>query len=327
LKSNPIENRALSKSRKKKHQNSQFKAVREAQKLDKRFISITAEHGAKQMISRRGMLKDSYHFLIEANWLVVISLMAASFLLMNLFFGFLYHLGDTSTLGNSKENLFWEDFFFSVQTFATIGYGYWYPSSVYSNAVMTLEAFTQLIATALATGLIFAKFSIPNAKVLFSQNAVLTVVNGKPALRLRLANARGNQIVEARVNLTMIIDETNAEGEFMRRLHELELDRAATPLFALSWLVTHEINETSPFFGLSPQDMIDKEVQLIVSLVGIDGTSSQTIHTRHFYTTEHVVQNSRFVDILKADEAGRRYIDFANFHTIEPLSMSAKTTL
>jgi inward rectifier potassium channel len=298
------------------HAKKAQKDIKEAQKLNRRYISVSPQAGARQIISHRNVLKDSYHILMEASWWSVIAIMAFSFLAINLLFGFLYSLGGQHGLGNIHTNDFWENFFFSVQTFATIGYGYWYPKSTYANVIMTIEAFTQLMGTALITGLLFAKFSIPKAKVLFSHYVILTKVNGKSALRLRLANARGNQIVEAKITVTIMLNETSSEGEFMRRLYDIELDRSSTPLFALSWMVTHEINENSPLFGLNEEDFENKEVQIIVSMIGIDGSSSQTIHTRHFYGTNHIKCNARFADIFLNDEHGRRYIDFKNFHTV-----------
>jgi inward rectifier potassium channel len=298
---------------------TQFHArqVKHAQKLDKRYISVTAENGAQQIRTGSSKWKDTYHVLIETSWTQFVLLMLLCFLVLNLFFGVLYFIGPENGIGNINKNSFAEHFFFSVQTFATLGYGFWYPISAYANVIMTLESFAQVILIALATGLVFSKFSIPSANVLFCNQVVIGTVNGGKALRLRLANARGNQIVEAKVTVTLVMNEISAEGEFMRRLIDLELDRSSSPLFALSWLITHKIDENSVLFGMSNDDMHSKEVHLIVSLIGIDGTSSQTIHSRHFYTTNQIICNARFVDILKEGETGRRFLDFKNFHSIE----------
>ena len=315
-----LRNKNLNKNGREKLHNDAPEHLKETHRLNKRYISLSPETGARQVLSNRGALKDTYHFLMEASWLTVIGIMALLFLAVNVLFGLLYHMGDTHTLGNLPGNTFLEDFFFSVQTFATIGYGYWYPQSTYSNIVMTLEAFTQLVGTAVMTGLIFAKFSIPKAKVLFSHYVVMSKVNGQMALRLRLANARGNQIVEAKITVTVLVNETTDEGEFMRRLHDLELDRTTTPMFALSWLVTHHIDNMSPLHNMTDQDFVTKDLQIVVSLIGIDGSSSQTIHSRHFYTMDKIKCNSKFADIILSDENGKRYIDFNNFHTIEEIS-------
>ena len=286
--------------------------------MKKRYVSFTSEKGLTQNRAKFQIFSDTYHFLMETSWLNVVVLLAISFAGINFIFGLAYlECGDG--IGNSANTSLLDSFFFSVQTFATVGYGFWYPKNNCANAIMSFEAFVQMLGTALITGLVFAKFSVTKSRVLFSNHIILSKHNKLPVLRFRIANARGNQIVEARISVTLLLNETNEEGEFIRRLHDLKLDRQTSPVFGLSWLVTHEIDSASPLWAMGGDDLKAREAQVIVSLVGIDNTSSQTLHARHLYLEKDFFWNVKFVDILGKEADGRRFIDYSKFHKLCPL--------
>jgi inward rectifier potassium channel len=210
-------------------------------------------------------------------------------------------------------------FFFSVQTMATIGYGSMYPSTDYANLLVSIEALVGLLGVAMGTGLMFARFSRPTARVLFSGVAVIAPHNGVPALMLRVANERRNQILEAQIGVSLLRDEVTAEGNFMRRFYDLKLLRSQTRSFALSWMVIHEIDENSPLYGVTPELMAQTETDIVVTITGIDETASQTVHARHYYMTEEILWNMRFVDIFTKKSDGRRMLDFHRFHDVTPV--------
>jgi inward rectifier potassium channel len=253
-------------------------------------------------------LSDFYHYLIIASWPRFLGLVGFAYLGLNLTFAILFFLGG-DCIANAEPGSFSDAFFFSVQTMATIGYGAMAPKTLYAHALVTVEALLGLLAVALATGLMFAKFSRPTARLRFSRVALITRRNGQPFLVFRVANARANQIVEASVKLMMLKSEITAEGDRMRRFHELSLARSQNPLFAMTWTVMHPIDEKSPLHGLSVEELCAQQVDLLVILVGIDGTFAQTIHARHIYRAEDIVANARFVDMTRQLPDGRRVVD------------------
>src|SRR5262249_21672410 len=157
-------------------------------------------------------------------WFKVMLLVAGTYLGINAIFATLYLAGGDCIAGAAPRSLR-DAFFFSVQTFSTIGYGVMAPKTLYASVVVTLEAFVGLVTVAMATGLMFAKFSRPTARVLFSDRIVLAPRDGKPTLMLRLANERGNDIIEASFRVTVLKAEVTAEGEMMRRVHDVPLVR------------------------------------------------------------------------------------------------------
>lgn len=261
--------------------------------------------------------RDPYHWLLTLSWWKFLLVIVLAYLAANTVFALAYLLGG-DCIENAKAGSFFDAFFFSVQTMASIGYGAMYPRTLYANTVVSIEALVGLMGLAMGTGLMFARFSQPTARVLFSRVAAIAPYNGIPTLMFRAANERHNQILGAQVRVTLLRDELSAEGQFMRRFHDLKLLRSETSIFALTWTVMHPIDETSPIYGMTPESLSEANVELIVTLTGIDETVSQTIHTRHSYLLQEILWNVRFVDILTRLPDGSRVVDYTRFHDVIP---------
>ncbi len=260
---------------------------------------------------------DLYFYFMHGSWTRVFVAFALVFLVANLFFAALYLL-EPGAIANAEPRSFGDAFFFSVQTMSTIGYGTLSPGTAYGDVIVTVEAAVAIVGTAVVTGLVFAKASRAKASVLFSEPIVITKMNGRDVLMLRVGNARGNDVVDASMDLTVVLDETSLEGRHMRRLHALDLTRRRSPMFVLSWLVMHEIDEASPLYGLDWDGPELKSAFFVATLVGHDGTYGQTIYARHVYYYEHLRCGEHFADIMSQLDDGRLMIDFAKFHDTEP---------
>lgn len=267
---------------------------------------------------KRRLLTDLYHFLLVASWRRLLLEVAVVYASINTVFATLYLAGGDCITG-ARRGSFADAFFFSVQTFSTIGYGVMAPRTAYASVVVTIEAFVGLTMVAMATGLIFAKFSRPTARILFSERIVIGRRNGKPTLMLRMANERGNDVIEASFRVTVLKPEMSSEGHTTRRLFDLALLRNETPLFTISFTAFHVIDETSPLWGETPASLARDAIRFIVTVSGHDGTYAQTIHARHIYGAQDVVWDARFVDVLSNLPDGRLQIDLAKFHDTEPL--------
>ncbi len=260
--------------------------------------------------------RDPYHLLLTIPWPGFLALLSLSYVAANALFALAYMLG--GGVENARPGSFSDAFFFSVQTMAGIGYGIMHPVTLYAHIVVTIESIVGLLGLAISTGLGFARFSKPTARVLFSQVAIIMPHSGVPTLMFRAANKRGNQILEVQLQVTLLRDEITPEGEFMRRLYDLELVRSRSSFFTLSWTAMHPIDETSPLHGATTDSLLEQEAIITVSLTGLDETVSQPIHARHIYRAEEILWNMRFVDIVKWTPDGKRYIDYTHFHDVMP---------
>lgn len=256
---------------------------------------------------------DLYHRAMTASVSALFFGTLALFLGVNLLFAMLYAM-DSGGVGRVDEPHLLNLFFFAIEAFTTVGFGEMYPISTWSHLVYSVEGFTALLLTAALTGLIFARFSRPRARFLFAANPVIAKHDGKTHFMLRIANARHNYIADASAQLWLIRIEPSKEGQRFRRFHELKLGRSQNPAFILSWTLFHVIDTTSQLYGLNADDLATGDYQFIVTLRGLDATSSQELRTRKTYNHEQIRWGHRYADILSTDEAGLTTLDYSKFH-------------
>ncbi|HLI78536.1 MAG TPA: ion channel [Candidatus Binataceae bacterium] len=261
-------------------------------------------------------LGDLYHFLMRESWTALLAAVVLIFILINTIFAIAYML--VHGIENARPGSFSDAFFFSVQTMATIGYGQLVPTSFAANVLVSIEAFIGLLALAIMTGLIFAKFSRPSARVRFSKVAIVSNRDGIPSLQFRMANMRANRIVDVSARVVFARQEKTLEGEEMRRFYDLKLQRDRNSLFIYSWTAIHPITEDSPMNGLSIEAMEAASAEIIVSVIGLDETFAQTIHARYSYRPREILWGGRFVDILERRPDGALSIDYTHFDDVVP---------
>lgn len=268
--------------------------------------------------SRQRLLSDFYHLLLVMPWPFFLGFAFLSYLVLNAGFALLYLLGGDA-IANARPGSFWDAFFFSVQTVSTIGYGVMHPQTFYGHMIVMLESVIGLGSVATATSLIFARISRPTARVIFSNVAVISPFNGQPTLMFRAVNQRRNRILEAQMMVSILRREYTLEGQVHYRFTDLPLIRQRTPIFALTWTAMHIIDERSPLFGFDEDSLAAADLEVIISLTGLDDTQGQTIHARHAYTPSAIYWHYRFVDIFSETPTGNRAIDLRYFHAIEPI--------
>lgn len=265
--------------------------------------------------ARWAPLSDLYHALIRMPWHLFLPMVVMVYLVANLLFALVYTaLGDVI----AGSTGFWDNFFFSVQTWATIGYGGMSPKTTAANIVVVVESMSGIFGVAMLTGLLFAKFSRPNARILFANHAVVTRRNGQPFLMVRMANERGSFVVEASAHITIVKPEVTAEGERMRRVFDLDLVRDNQPWFVMSWTVMHPIDEKSPFFGLTEEQLRRDSIRISVNIMGFDSTVGQTVHASASYDADSILFGYRYADTSQLLPDGRLVMDYAKFHVVEP---------
>lgn len=267
---------------------------------------------------RQSKLSDPYHLVLTLSWPRFFAALVLIFILVNLIFGTAYWLLPGSVV-NARESNFFDYFFFSIETLATVGYGVMSPASFTAHLVAAVEILTGMVGIAITTGLVFARFSKPTARILFSNRAIIRDFDGARVLMLRMANERHNRIVEATATLSLVRIEVNPQGESFVRIHDLSLVRERTPVFALTWTLIHTIDARSPLHGLDATQLAASRSRILVSVTGHDETMAASVYAGNSYEAEDLVFDSRFVDILSMTPEGERVVDLTRFHDIEPV--------
>ncbi len=263
---------------------------------------------------RRSPFHDAYHYLVNAPWAAVLLLIAVLFAAANALFALAYLA--SGGIANARPGSFADAFFFSVQTMATIGYGTMAPRSGAANVLVTLQALSGGIGLALMTGLVFAKFSRPTARVRFSNVAVIGDYRGRRSLMLRMANERDARIVQPQLYAVLLRAEPEADGGTFIRVHDLELIRDRHAFLSLSWLVIHPIDERSPLRDATPDTLRRDRAAVIVSLTGIDEGLSQTVYAHHSYRAGEILWGVRFVDVIRPGPDGGWIVDYSRFDDV-----------
>ena len=283
------------------------------------FGAVVATQSTQRMLNADGSFNvqrsglslitslNLYHTLLTMSWTTFLSLVLLLYFLSNIVFALLYStLGSEAlvdTSGDPTTSVFIRGFFFSVQTFATIGYGTIHPSGIVPNLLVTIESYYSLIANALITGIVFARFARPTAKVIFSTKAVVAPYRGKTGLMFRLVNGRSNQLIEMSAKV-LIARFVNEGGKPVRRFAELDLERRGVVFLPLAWTIVHPIDENSPLYGLTDEDLRGSDTEILILLTATDETFATVVHTRTSYKHDEIKFGHKFVSIYNKTEPG-----------------------
>jgi inward rectifier potassium channel len=272
--------------------------------------------GGREIIAeglRLSFWADISHRCMTASWPAFIGGAALVFIAFNAVFAVFYWIGD-QPISNVPGGDYIDYLYFSIETLSTAGYGDMHPQTHYGHFVATVELFTGIFSMSLMTGLIFSRFSRPNARLLFADNPVISNYDGQPTLMVRFANERHNIIGNATAKLWLLRSVVSKEGQSLRRFYELPLLRNEHPALALSWTLYHVLDEQSPLYGLDENDFSALSVSLVVVVTGYDVVAAQTIHARRAYDHTDIRFGQHYVDILDTSEEGRLRIDYGKFH-------------
>ena len=263
-----------------------------------------------------------YHQLLTISWSGFLGVVALTYLLINLIFAAAFlACGPDALVGAGPEAFgghFGKPFFFSIETFATVGYGQVAPNGLAANLVVTVEALVGLMYQALATGLLFARFARPTASILFSRHAVVAPYGGGSALMFRMVNRRRTEITGLEAQVLFSAMEPDHRGGRVRRYKVLPLERNRVAFFPLSWTVVHPIDEASPLSGKTIEALEQAEAEILVLLSGIDEAFAQTVYARSSYRGDEIVWNARFQSMfLEMDKKAHVSVDISRIHDIE----------
>ena len=307
----------------------------QARDRDLGFGSVVSRESRVRLLNRDGTFNvtraglgwtDVFapHQLLRISWPKFIGLIVVVYLLLNVVFAALFAaFGPDDLLGMGAEahmlgGRMSQYFFFSIQTFATIGYGQMGPNGMAANLIVTVEALVGMMYQALATGLLFARFARPSANILFSKTAVIAPYGDGLSLQFRITNLRSNEIIELEAQVLYSAMEADERGITARRYTQLPLERNKVVFFPLAWTLVHPIDAASPLAGKTREELIRTEAEILVLLSGIDETFEQPVHARSSYVTEEIDWNARFKSMyLPTDGQPNVSVDITRLHETE----------
>ena len=291
------------------------------------FGSVVAGESRQRLLNQDGTFNvqrtglrflsslNLYHTMISMSWTTFLVLTLLLYFLSNVIFGVFYAAFGASALVDTSEipldNLLLRGFFFSVQTFATIGYGTIHPIGIAPNLLVTIESYYSMIVTALITGIVFARFARPTAKVIFSEIAVVAPYRGIEGFMFRMVNGRSSQLIEVGVQV-LFSRFVEQHGKVSRQFDYLELERNHVAFFPLALTIVHPIDDQSPMFGLSEEDLRATDAEILILISATDESFASVVYTRSSYKAAEINFGSKFVGIYNPVEEG------------EPLSIDIK---
>lgn len=285
-----------------------------------RLMNPDGSANVKRIGEPKFQIINIYHSLITISWMKFNLLVLCAYLFVNLVFACLYHVMPAGDLNgmiykNDAEK-FMEEFFFSAQTLSTVGYGRLNPAGIGMSTIAAIESMIGLLGFALATGLLYGRFSRPTAKLIFSENALIAPFKDKTALMFRLANARRNQLIEMEAQVIFSYNE-ELGGKLSRKFQTLKLDISRISNLAMTWTVVHPISEESPMNNLTRDDFKSLDAEFIVSIKAIDDTYAQQIYRRTSYKWYNVAWNAKFISAIGQNADGINTVDISRINDFE----------
>lgn len=296
-------------------------------------LGNTSSQHAKRMMNTNGSfnleylnkprrLSEAYHYLVNISWFSFFGLTFLAGFIINAFFAFVYLFIGIEQITSSAGNLF-EDFlnafFFSAQTFTTLGYGYMSPQGMASGIVSSFEAFLGLLLFAFVTGLIYGRFSKPKAAIRFSRDLILRDFNDSRAIMFRLVNNRKTTMINPKITVTLSLSKQNSEGDYENNYYSLNLERDTINYLPATWTIVHEIDKKSPLLQYSKQEISNLHGELIIMISYYDESFNQEVHQMHSYVLKEIRFDCKFTKAYYYNEKGKMVLDYKLFDRIESL--------
>jgi inward rectifier potassium channel len=286
-----------------------------------RFLNKDGSVNVKRLsVGKHGGF-DIYHWLITISWKKFITVVLFGYIIINTFFAAIYFLVGPEkfggiSIGHGLDN-FLQLFFFSAQTLTTVGYGHVYPNSTLISSIAAIESMFGLLGFAIATGILYGRFSRPQAYIEYSKDAVISPYKDHTAFMFRIANQKQNELIELDCQLALAINNPETKK---REFHFLELERQKINFLPSSWTIVHPINETSPLFTYAEKELNESDAEFIILLKAINDTYSQTVYSRMSYKPKEIVWNAKFTPVKSvSNNAGGISINLKDIHVFEKI--------
>ncbi len=261
---------------------------------------------------------DIFHSLISMSWKRIILLVLLSYFLINVFFATLYYMLGTDSFGNlthtDEPRDFLELFFFSAQTLTTVGYGYVYPKSTAASSIAAIESMCGLLGFALATGILYGRFSRPRAHIRYTENCLIAPYEGITGFMFRVANTTQNELIETEVKVILVKNNLSTN---QREFLPLTLEIEKISFMALSWTIVHPIDDKSPMYKMTREDLMKADAEFLILFKAINDTYSQTVYSRSSYKGHEIVENAKFKPLERTQRGNKVTIDLRKLDEFE----------
>ncbi len=296
-------------------------------------LGNTSSQYAKRMVNAKGFFNvvhlnkvkkfsEAYNYLLSISWCYFFLLSFCTYIIFNVCFAFIYlTIGINQIIASTGDVLsdFLNAFFFSSQTFTTLGYGAMSPRGVSSGIVSSIEAFVGLMFFAFVTGLLYGRFSKPKASIRFSKKIILRDFNHTKAIMFRLVNNRKGTMIKPKVSVTLALTQKNNIGEYVNNFYTLNLERDKITYLPTTWTIVHQIDEFSPLFGLSKEELKKQQGEMVAMISYYDESFNQEVHQIHSYLLSDVYLDFKFVKAYYYNEKGKMVLDHKLFDCIESI--------
>ena len=284
----------------------------------RRIINADGSYNVVRKGTRTG-IKDIFKYLVEISWGKFFLILFSSYILLNLVFTCIYlAFGFENIAGINPEEgpVFFQAFFFSIQTFTTVGYGTLAPLGVGTQSVAAVEAFVGFLSFSLATGLLYGRFSRPQARMLFADHLVYSKYENGYSLKFKLTNHRDVVLQDVEAKVIAMFNEINEQGEFTRRYYQLPLTLPRVEIMALTWTLVHKIDEESPLWNKSQEDIIQQQPEFLVLVNGFDEVYSERTRARKSYIANDIIWNKNFETIFHSKPDGTVHMDVRDINKV-----------
>ncbi len=265
---------------------------------------------------------DPYHVALALPWRSFLLLTMGYYLLVNLFFAGLYML-QPGSVSNVRPGYVSDAFFFSVQTFATVGYGTMSPQTIYGHVISAIEIFAGLMSIAVIAGVVFVRFSRPRSRLAFARNLVIGPADGGTALSARIVNRRLNPLFNVEARMVLITRHRAERAPTVWRIRDLTLLRERSLVEMMSWTLVHMIDPSSPLSGLDVADLAQAQAQVMVSVTATEGTTLAPLHAIHLFHVADILFDHAFVELISEDSAGHPRFDLERADQVVRLEPTA----
>jgi inward rectifier potassium channel len=298
---------------------------RTAQKGRQRTINADGSYNMERITGSVFGSFNLFHWLLTTSWNKYWIGVFSFYAMMNVLFASVYYFIGPQYIHGIPEGDSWKMFaycfFFSAQSFTTVGYGALNPISETTNAVATIEAFSGLMTFALATGSLWGRFSKPVSRIKYSDKILIAPYKDGIGLQFMVANELRSTLMEmeARVNVSWFEDEDG--GSRVRRFQQVALEIDKIAMFPTSWVINHPIDEESALYGKSLEEIRQMDFEVFVLLKGFDDVFSQTIYSRHSYMVDKFVWGAKFRRPFSINDEGRVVMDLTKVGDYDPISL------
>jgi|TARA_Y100000385_G_scaffold290139_1_gene362020 inward rectifier potassium channel len=290
-------------------------------KIDEKVRRMINSDGSYNVIKKGSTkgIRDIFKYLVEISWTWFFTILFIGYIIFNLIFSLIYaYYGAENILGTDPANgpIFFQIFFFSIQTFTTVGYGTLAPLGIATQIIAAIEAFVGFMSFSLATGLLYGRFSRPRSKLMFADNFVFSKYEDGYSFKFKLTNLRDVVLQDVEAKIITMFNKENKAGKLVRTYYEVPLTLPKLDIMALTWTLVHKIDKDSPFWERNKEEIIKQQPEFLIFVNGFDEIYSERTRARKSYVADDIIWNKNFATNFKSLDNGKLVMDVRDLNNV-----------